>query len=194
MVMIDFLCDQKYQKGPGNAHDISTHPKMFVISPDGIVYYADCEYDGHVVSLLGEEILLSKHSDYMKVLIEKYFSHDLEMIANAKKEGMVGFVQNLFQLVCKGYIVFNNLTTYSNSVLYTLHGTSGQFISLKGSVTNLQKESLLQLNPYIQYFQDIEISLYTDFEHHVSEVYYQKGDQAIDCFLKGCSNYGKQIS
>lgn len=183
MEAIDFMNNKLYDKKPGFRDDLTSHPKLAVIRPDGTILYSDVSNDGKTFLAFGEEKICDNHTDYMKVLVERYFSQYPNMVEDAKKGNLFA---SIFELIEDGNVVFNNTTTYQGPTFF-LHGIHGQLLLPAKQVTDAQKNSLEELNPYVSYFKEIEVKEYTDVSRNEKETYFEPGDIAITNYLNRSS-------
>lgn len=188
MEIIDFVNDCPYTLEPGTKDNKQSHPKIFIISPNGDIYYADKSNDDKYITIFEKHQYLENHVAYMNVLIEKYFSHNIMLVNNAKKRSLAGFYENLLEFVDEGYIIFNNMTSYAG-VMYSEDKLTGQILIPK-EITDDQKKSLKAIDPYVNYFKEIDI---TEFKSDKNCKYYEQGYEAISNYLERTSN-GKKIS
>lgn len=195
MEAIDFINNKLYKKGPGNKEDISTHPKIIVIRPDGTILYSDTSNDGEKISTFGEKIICESHTDYIKVLSERYFKDNEQILKYAQTKDLY---HSLLHLVEDGNIVFNNTTTYVGPTFY-LHGIHGMLL-IPEDYTNEQSFALKEINDYIKYFNQIEVVEYNksnekDDEHNkmpYKNIYFADGDVAINQYLSSSSEKGQK--
>lgn len=179
MEAIDFMSNQLYEKKPGTRDVISSHPKLVVIRPDGTILYSDTSNVGKNFSAFGEEHICDNHTDYMKALVDRYFSNDAQMVEDAKKGSLFA---NIFELIAYGNVLFNNTTTYQGPTFF-LHGIHGQLLIPAKQITEAQKGSLEELHPYVSYFEEIEVKEYTDIPKNEKETYFEPGNVAISNYL-----------
>ena len=153
MNVIDFMNNKKYDKNPGNEADLKSHPKIIIIKKDGTILYSDTSNDGKRVMAFGEEIRCDTHTDYIKVLVDRFYSDNEEMVSNAKKESLHDNMRNFIE---EGEIMFSNTTTYIGPRFY-INGICGLFLIPSTGITPNQIEALAKLEPYTSYFKEITI-------------------------------------
>ena len=95
----------------------------------------------------------------------------------------------IYEFLEEGNIVFNNITTYEGPTFF-LNGVHGQLL-IPINPTDIQKESLKTLDPYVNYFREIEVKEYQDFEKNIKETYFENGSEAIKNFLARQQEYGQ---
>ena len=184
MNAIDFMNNKLYEKDPGCIEDKSTHPKFILIKPDGVILCSDISNDGKKFSAFDETFICSNHIDYMKKLVDGYFSSDLELVQAARVGNLYGSIKKLVE---DGNILFNNSTTYVGPVYY-LHGIHGALF-LPNNVTDMQKDSLKEINDYIKYFREIEVKEGQSLNYS-KNIYIESGDTAIKNYLSRSSEKG----
>lgn len=174
MEAIDFMNQSLYSKQPGSASDITSHPKFVLIRPDGTILYSDMSNDGREISISGNRVICTEHQHYMAKLVENYFPEKKEL---AKKINQGNVYAPIFEFLGEGNIIFNNITTYEG-VMFFLHGIHGQLL-IPDSPTDNQNEALAQLEPYVNYFREIEVKEYHDVNQNIKSSYYDDGATAI---------------
>lgn len=186
MKAIDFMNQTEYLKKPGTAEDITSHPKFVIICTDGTIFYSDTSNDGKVISIYGNEVCCVRHEHYMAKLVENYFPDKTEL---AVKISQGNIFAPIFEFLGDGDIIFNNTTTYEGPTFF-LHGIHGQLL-IPPYPTDSQQNSLAQLEPYVNYFREIEVKEYQDIANNLKNTYFESGDMAIKNYFMRHQEHGK---
>ena len=182
MQAIDFMNDCLYEKIPGTLDNLESHPKIIIIKKDGTILFSDRACDDKKYNMFGEEKVCNNHIDYVKVLVEKYFSDNSLMVESAKKGDLYG---NLIEFIDDGNIVFNNTTTYDGPTFY-INGVHGVLL-IPDKFTEQQEYSLSLIDKYVNYFKTIQVVEYNDGTNSNKKdhiVYYDDGEVAINNYLE----------
>lgn len=179
MNAIDFMNNKKYDKNPGTDDNLKSHPKIIIIKKDGTILYSDTSNDGKRVMAFGEEIRCDTHTDYIKVLVDRFYSDNEEMVSNAKKEFLPGNMRNFLE---EGEIMFSNTTTYTGPRFF-INGICGLFLIPSTGITPNQIEALAKLEPYTSYFKEITIKELEDVSTGISKTTIDSGKQAIKNYI-----------
>lgn len=179
MNAIDFMNNKKYDKNPGTDDNLKSHPKIIIIKKDGTILYSDTSNDGKRVMAFGEEIRCDTHTDYIKVLVDRFYSDNEEMVSNAKKEFLPGNMRNFLE---EGEIMFSNTTTYTGPRFF-INGICGLFLIPSTGITPNQIEALAKLEPYTSYFKEITIKEFEDVSTGISKTTIDSGKQAIKNYI-----------
>lgn len=179
MNAIDFMNNKKYAKNPGTDDNLKSHPKIIIIKKDGTILYSDTSNDGKRVMAFGEEIRCDTHTDYIKVLVDRFYSDNEEMVSNAKKEFLPGNMRNFLE---EGEIMFSNTTTYTGPRFF-INGICGLFLIPSTGITPNQIEALAKLEPYTSYFKEITIKELEDVSTGISKTTIDSGKQAIKNYI-----------
>ena len=179
MNAIDFMNNKKYDKNPGTDDNLKSHPKIIIIKKDGTILYSDTSNDGKRVMAFGEEIRCDTHTDYIKVLVDRFYSDNEEIVSNAKKEFLPGNMRNFLE---EGEIMFSNTTTYTGPRFF-INGICGLFLIPSTGITPNQIEALAKLEPYTSYFKEITIKELEDVSTGISKTTIDSGKQAIKNYI-----------
>lgn len=189
MNALDFMTNRLYEKPPGVKDKVKTHPKIVIIKPDGTILFSDMSNDGMTYQALRKEFICERHEDYMKILAKSYFKDNEIFVQHAKNGNVFG---NILDIIQDGNILFNNITTYEGPTFY-LHGLHAQLLVVPNP-TEEQKEALKELNPYVNYFREIEVKEYIDIANNIKNTYFEPGEVAISNFLERNSINAKKRS
>lgn len=186
MHAIDFMNKSIYLKEPGTIDNMKGHPKFALIRPDGIILYADMSNDGKIISIGDKEMICDQHQHYLAKLVENFYPEKTELLEKITQGNVYA---PIYEFLEEGNIVFNNITTYEGPTFF-LNGVHGQLL-IPINPTDIQKESLKTLDPYVNYFREIEVKEYQDFEKNIKETYFENGSEAIKNFLARQQEYGQ---
>ena len=186
MEAIDFMNQSIYLKQPGTVDDITSHPKFVLIRPDGTILYSDTSNDGKIISIHGKEVKCTHHEHYMAKLVENYFPEKQEL-ANKIEQGNI--YAPIFEFLGEGNVLFNNTTTYEGPTFF-LHGIHGQLL-IPENPTDAQNEAIAQLDPYINYFKEIDVKEYQDVAYNIKDNYFEDGSVAIKNYFDRHSVHAK---
>lgn len=186
MEIIDFMNQEIYSKQPGTVDDIMSHPKFVLIRPDGTILYSDTSNDEKTISLYGVDVMCTHHQHYMAKLVENYFPEKQEL---AEKINQGNIFAPIFEFLNEGNVIFNNTTTYEGPTFF-LHGLHGQLL-IPNNLTTFQNDAIAQLEPYINYFREIELKEYQDVSQNIKDTYYEEGSVAIKNYFERHQEYGK---
>ena len=178
MKAIDFMNKSIYSKQPGVVNDRKSHPKFVLICPNGIILYSDLSNDGKQISFNGRKVNCSHHEHYISKLIENYFPDKINLIQKLEQGNTFA---PIFKFLEEGNVIFNNITTYEGLVFF-LNGVRGQLL-IPENLTDAQKEALSQLDPYVNYFNEIELKEYQDVSKDIKDTYIEKGSVVIQNYL-----------
>ena len=165
---------------------MKSHPKFALIRPDGIILYADMSNDGKIISIGDKEMICDQHQHYLAKLVENFYPEKTELLEKITQGNVYA---PIYEFLEEGNIVFNNITTYEGPTFF-LNGVHGQLL-IPINPTDIQKESLKTLDPYVNYFREIEVKEYQDFEKNIKETYFENGSEAIKNFLARQQEYGQ---
>lgn len=186
MEIIDFMNQNGYSKQPGTVDDITSHPKFVLIRPDGTILYSDTSNDGKNISIHGVDVKCTHHQHYMAKLVENYFPEKQEL---AEKIDQGNIFAPIFEFLGDGDVIFNNTTTYEGPTFF-LHGLHGQLL-IPNNLTDCQQEAIAQLEPYVNYFREIEVKVYQDVSQNIKDTYYEDGAVAIKNYFERQQEHGK---
>ena len=166
---LDFTTGSTYIK---KNYDI----KMIIIDPNGTTFIADTSNDGKSMLKewnLPQYSILDKckyHIDYFIILLNKYFKNKpkYKKYLQTKNNDKVFNIIN--DLLLDGYIVFINITTYSNISLL-LNGKQGQLLINYNDLTIQQQKSLAKTEKYLDNIDYIYVNKYLDYEKNIKETY-----------------------
>lgn len=141
MRKIDFINDCEYTQ----TDDI----KLAVIDKDGK------RYDNPFPGKMYDQNILNVHTDYLYLLVNKYFNNDEVLLEQANNGSLYGVIVSFIN---KGFVFYNNDTTYTYP-RFLLHGKSGVFFIPDNVVTNKQLDAVNELKKHIIGFNSLDVHL-----------------------------------
>lgn len=166
---LDFTTGSTYIK---KNYDI----KMIIIDPNGTTFIADTSNNGKSMlkewnlpqySILDE---CKYHIDYFMILLNKYFKNKPKYKKYLQTKNNEEVFHIINDLLLDGYVVFVNITTYSNISLL-LNGKQGQLFINYNTLTIQQQKSLEKAEKYLDNIDYIYANKYLDYEKNIKETY-----------------------
>ena len=185
MQAIDFMNECVYSKQPGTIDNVKSHPKFVLICPDGTILYSDMSNDGKTISIFNKEITCNQPQHYLAKLVENFFPDKIDLLEKIKQGNIYA---PIYEFLEDGNILFNNTTTYEGPTFF-INGIHGQLL-IPINPTDAQNEALKELDLYVNYFREIEVKEYYDYEKNIKETYFENGSVAIQNYLARRQKYG----